>query len=658
MRTKSFTAAGALLFCIVARLSVAQPDVALFTDYPEFEDVKISPKGTYLAFTRQAEDRESLTVVRTADLSVVSSRDFGRDTDVQQFDWANDERILLSPGRSFAGQLDYKQPTGEIFGVDADGRNFTVLFGYQAGQAQTGTRVTTREAVYAAGRIIDWLPDDADRVIVQSLGYGVEGELNRAWTMDVRSGRLRSLARSPIRNGNFVTDADHEIRFVYGYNEENVAELYRLNADDKWELIATDEDAQQWLVPLAPYGQDGWALARDRSPTGTWGLSAWNPATMERQSLFHHEEVDISTLYFDNEQRYWAVRSEDHFPSYFYPDESHPFVALHKELRERFGTALDVQILDETDDLDKAVVFVSGPRHPGDFLVLDVSTGEFPLQLARFPDLPAEALSPMEPFELSARDGERIRGYVTVPAGGSSGARPMVVIPHGGPHGVYNNWGYDYETQLFASRGYVVLHVNYRGSGGRGIRFLEAGYGEWGGKMQDDITDATRWAIAEAGVDPARICIFGASYGAYAALTGAYREPDLYRCAIGMSGVYDLNLMFESGDIAGAQRGVSYLREVLGEDRALLDSRSPVANADRIKAKVMLIHGQQDARAPIEHAERMRDALRDEGNEPVWFAETRERHGIMSAENRVRVYTAILAFLDENAGAQGRPPRP
>jgi dipeptidyl aminopeptidase/acylaminoacyl peptidase len=374
---------------------------------------------------------------------------------------------------------------------------------------------------------------------------------------------------------------------------------------------------------------------------------------MERRPLFHHDDVDISVLYYDNEQRYWAVRYEDHLPKYFYPDESHPFVALHRKLQERFGPDVDVQILDETDALDRVVVYVSGPRHPGAFLVLDVASGEVVLELQRFPKLPVDGLSPMEPFEIVARDGERVRGYVTVPAG-TSAPRPMIVIPHGGPHNVYNNWGYDYETQLFASRGYVVLHVNYRGSGGRGLRFLEAGYGEWGAKMQDDITDATRWAIAEAGVDPERICIYGASYGGYAALTGAYREADLYRCAIGMSGVYDLNLMFESGDISGAQRGLSYLREVLGDDRALLDTRSPVANADKIEAKIMLIHGRQDARAPFAHAERMRDALRAADNEPVWLSETRERHGVMSGDNRERVYAAMLEFLAASIGAQAR----
>src|SRR5690606_9410884 len=152
---------------LAAQAAAAQPAVALFTSDAEYEDVKISPQGTYLAYTRKSGDSESLIVVRTADLSVVSTTSFGRDTDVQEFDWANDERILLSPGRSFEGQLDYKQPTGEIFGIDADGRNLTVLFGYQAQPDQIGTRLVTREPINAAGRIIDWLPDDPGRVIVQ-----------------------------------------------------------------------------------------------------------------------------------------------------------------------------------------------------------------------------------------------------------------------------------------------------------------------------------------------------------------------------------------------------------------------------------------------------------------------------------------------------------
>jgi dipeptidyl aminopeptidase/acylaminoacyl peptidase len=498
--------------------------------------------------------------------------------------------------------------------------------------------------------VVDWLPDDPRRVIVQSVGFGVEGELSKAWTMDVNTGRLSDLAMSPIANGRFVADRDHELEFIVGVNPENVVELYQRNAEKRWELIANDDDDERWVQPIAAWNSAGRWLVSDRGPSGTWGLSIWDPETWQKDDLFHHPEADVGVLYFDNDFRLWAVDYDLHFPEFFYPDESHPFVALHRRLRERFGNSVNVQIIDETDDMSRVIVVVSGPQFPGEFLLTDTQTGEFLLRMPFYPDLPTASLAPMDPIELTVRDSQLIRGYLTLPGDAREEMLPMVVLPHGGPHGVYDTWSYDFESQLLASRGYAVLQVNFRGSGGRGKAFLEAGHGEWGGTMQDDLTDATRWAIAEGIADPDRICIYGTSFGAYAALTGAFREPELYRCAIGMSGVYDLGLMFERGDIADAERGLSYLREVLGEDMSQLDSRSPVANAAAIRANVMLIHGRQDQRAPFEHAVRMREALADVGKDVVWLTETGESHGIMSDGNRVAVYEQILEFLGQSIG--------
>jgi len=190
-----------------------------------------------------------------------------------------------------------------------------------------------------------------------------------------------------------------------------------------------------------------------------------------------------------------------------------------------------------------------------------------------------------------------------------------------------------------------VLQINYRGSGGRGREFEAAGYGKWGREMQDDITDGVRWAIADGAIDPNRICIFGSSYGAYAALTGAYREPDLFRCAIGMSGVYDLPMMFEKGDIPRTDYGVRYLEEAVGTDQEELKRRSPAYNAERIKASVLLIHGAQDQRAPIQHAVRMKAALEKAGNPPEWLTESGEAHGFQDEKHRALAYEKILDFL-------------
>ena len=227
---------------------------------------------------------------------------------------------------------------------------------------------------------------------------------------------------------------------------------------------------------------------------------------------------------------------------------------------------------------------------------------------------------------------------------------PMIVFVHGGPHGPYDRYDFDPEVQLFASRGYAVLQVNFRGSGGRGLEFEHSGFGKWGREMQNDITDAVKWSIAAGLADRNRICIYGASYGAYAALSGVYREPDMFKCAIGMSGVYDLPLMFEKGDIKDLDRGVQYLKEAVGTDENDMRARSPVYNADKIKAAVMLIHGRDDERAPFEHALRMRGALQKAGKQPEWISEGREGHGIFNQASRADVYEKMLAFFAKHLG--------
>src|SRR5690606_33960641 len=159
--------------------------------------------------------------------------------------------------------------------------------------------------------------------------------------------------------------------------------------------------------------------------------------------------------------------------------------------------------------------------------------------------------------------------------------RPMVVMPHGGPHGVHDSWGFNADAQFLASRGYAVLQVNYRGSGGRGRGFLTSGYREWGGKMQDDIADGVRWAIAQKLADPERICTYGASYGGYAAMMQPIRYPDLYKCAIGYVGVYDLEVFRQEGDITDRESGRRYIDRVIGSDPESPRARATASTSRR-----------------------------------------------------------------------------
>jgi dipeptidyl aminopeptidase/acylaminoacyl peptidase len=257
-----------------------------------------------------------------------------------------------------------------------------------------------------------------------------------------------------------------------------------------------------------------------------------------------------------------------------------------------------------------------------------------------------------EPFRMEARDGTVLNGYITRPVG--NGPHPMVVLPHGGPHNIHNTWHFDRKIQLLANRGYAVLQVNYRGSGGYGVDFETAGFREWGAKMQDDITDATHWAIDKGHADKNRICIYGASYGGYAALMGSVKEPNLYRCAIGFAGVYDLELMLSSADIPRSKSGRAYLSKALGDDREQLRSRSPARHAQAISIPILLIHGKEDWRVDFEHAKRMKAALESNKKSFEWMVLSREGHGVYDEASRREMYERILGFLDKHLHSTAR----
>jgi dipeptidyl aminopeptidase/acylaminoacyl peptidase len=227
-----------------------------------------------------------------------------------------------------------------------------------------------------------------------------------------------------------------------------------------------------------------------------------------------------------------------------------------------------------------------------------------------------------------------------------------VVLLHGGPHSARDTWGFDPEVQLLASDGYAVLQVNYRGSGGYGLAYQEAGYRRWGDRMVQDVVDATRRAIALGQADPGRICVYGSSFGAYAALQATVLAPDLFRCAVGDAGVYDLGRVSSIEGIAESELGRGFMSAALGDDPVALRAASPALNADAIRARVLLIHGEQDRRAPIEQAERMRDALLARGMPAEWLVEPREGHGFYDEGARVRMYAALLRFLEESTGPQ------
>jgi dipeptidyl aminopeptidase/acylaminoacyl peptidase len=347
-----------------------------------------------------------------------------------------------------------------------------------------------------------------------------------------------------------------------------------------------------------------------------------------------------------------AVMYSNGKPHAYYIDPSAPESRLMMSLQEQSFTDEAVRYVNGSSDGSLSLFRVYSDRDPGSYYVYDATTRKANLLISNMEWLNTEAMAEVKPFEFKARDGLMISGLLTVPHNHGAGPMPLIVYPHGGPIGIDDAWGFDSETQMLAARGYAVLQVNFRGSGNYGRKFMEAGFRQWGAAIQDDITDATRWAIAHGNVDPKRICIYGSSFGAYAALMGAAREPSLYRCAVGYVGVYNLSSMRSKGDVGRTKAGRSFLVQELGEDPTELASRSPTNLAAQIKIPVFLATAGRDERAPQAHSEQMRDKLTSAGNAPEWLAFPTEGHGYYTPEHQREFYEKLFAFLDRNLGAK------
>ncbi|WP_439389871.1 alpha/beta hydrolase family protein [Ideonella sp. YS5] len=298
------------------------------------------------------------------------------------------------------------------------------------------------------------------------------------------------------------------------------------------------------------------------------------------------------------------------------------------------------------------LVFSYGDVDPGRWFLLDVPTMNMrPLLVARSRLDPAQ-MRPMEVISYAAPDGLQIPAYLTRPAG--DGPKPMVVLVHGGP-AVRDEWDFDPEVQLLASRGYVVFQPQFRGSAGFGKSFQQAGYGQWGLAMQDDITAGVEHLVKQGVADSRRICIYGASYGGYAAVWGLAKTPELYRCGVTLAGVSDIEYMLTDWSDSNADKSSrEWMRFTVGDrqrDRAKFEQVSPLKHADRIRAPLLIAHGDDDARVPMSHAKKLMKALDAQGKPYEWVMLDNEGHGIHYLRSQYKFSNAMLAFLDKHIGA-------
>jgi dipeptidyl aminopeptidase/acylaminoacyl peptidase len=629
---------------LVAGSASAQVDLDRFLKRDQYETIKISPDGQYYAATIPLEDRTGLAIVRRADMTMVSRAIGVKRSAVADFWWVSNERLVIAMAQSM-GSKDPLYVTGELHGLGVDGGRVKTLFGRPAEHGIVVRYGATEPEEHAT--LIDPLPADADHALVAIWGNVAEPQ-TRIARMNVHTGRTTTVAHAPVRRARFMVDAAGRVRFARGADASNASKLYYREHDGaEWSLVNDEAVSGRVAVPLGMAANGRTAYLRVEQASGPDAVEAWDMATGERNQVQRDEVVDPYMVVYAPDMRtpVGVQYMRDGLTLRLFEEDT-AIAALYRGLERAFAGS-GFQVTSFSNDGRVALVRTWTDRTAGDYFLFDVESRHARGIFAQMDWLPMQEMAPTRAVSLQARDGVALHGYLTTPMG-KEGALPLVVLPHGGPFGIYDEWEFDVETQILAAAGYAVLRVNFRGSGNHGRAFKALGARQWGGTMQDDLTDATRWAIAEGVADPARICIYGASYGGYAALMAVAKEPDLYRCAAGYVGVYDLVSRHE--DLSRYTRWTrNWVNDWVGE-RATLTERSPTELAANIRAPVFLAAGGADYVAPISHSRKMERALKRAGV-PVetLFVET-EGHGFTTDANRRRFYVQLLDFLSRHLG--------
>ena len=634
--------AGILLGCLLAPLAVAQApvDLQLFLKKDVLETLKISPTGKYYALTVPLEDQTILVVQRRSDKQVTAKITAGSDSVIDDAWWVSDDRVVVSVAKKY-GSRDEPYASGELYATNADGTMRRQIF---ARYGLEGTDLQPR-----AAELVDPMPDDPRKVLISMYALDTSMPNTRLMALDTYNGKLDTLATAPVRRAEFVVDAAGQVRFAIGAGDDNASKLYH-RASDKapWELINDYNASRRTELPLgfAPDGRTAYLQVDQR--TGPDAIVALDTLTGDRKQVLRDAVVDP----------YRIIRAAgDRSPvgSYFmhenlrtvFFDEKSETARLYRKLERAFpGHAISVT--SGTRDGKLKIVRIWNDTSPGDFYLFDTTSNAADLIFSRRSWLDPATLVPSELVSLKARDGLPLHGYLTRPVG-SQAPLPLVVMPHGGPIGIFDRWEVDDEAQMLARAGYAVLRLNFRGSGNYGRAHMHAAAREWGRAMQDDLTDATRWAIERKIADPQRICLYGASYGGYAALMGVAKEPSLYRCAAGYVGVYDLELMHRQKSRSAKWIG-NFMNDWVGDDRAALAGISPTTLAAQIRVPVFLAAGGKDEIAPQAHSERMEKALKAAGVPVETLYVRTEGHGFYTEANQRTYYTRLLDFLSRHLG--------
>jgi dipeptidyl aminopeptidase/acylaminoacyl peptidase len=626
-----------------------------FVEEPTYSQPRLSPDGKHVAINVRMERNgrriPTMTVYTLPELKHVSTIALPAFEIPVNFFWLSNTRLVVKKGLELGARV---QPvaTGEVVAVNIDGTRQEYLFGYKG--FKQSIRSDRYGNDYGYGQIVH-IPESLNGHLLLG-SYFWDKEHSFLYDIDSFSVIRKQLADIPAEGLEFMVQNDGKPRFAYGMNEKSMPVLYRRDdASGEWRSINFEAQSSRYH-PFA-FTPDNKAVYVSHSLDGApYSILREDMATGERTPVASDPLGNIDHFEFTTRPSVpFAYSSGVGIPKARYLDDKAPDAQLHKTLSAAFPSAY-VKFIDFSDDGQRLLFSVKSDRDPGSFYLFDKKTGQAEVLFENMDKIDPHQMAERRPFVFTARDGMKITGFITLPAASAKGKVPMVLLPHGGPIGIRDDWFFDTDAQFLASRGYAVLQVNFRGSGGRGKGFEAAGYKEFGGKMMDDLIDGVKWAGTLPEVDGNRVCVYGISFGGYAALMLPVRAPSMFKCSVGYSGLYYLPAVYTQDSMSGDKQGKNYFIRTMGDDPALLKEQSPAMRAAEIKVPVLMAHGGNDKVTEPNQALMMHDALVKVGRRPEWVFEKDEGHGFYDVKRQKNFYERLEAFLGKHLAQPATAP--
>ena len=640
----------------------AAPPIADFFDNAAFNGALLSPNGRYLAVLVGANDQhDGLAVIDLSDMRVHLAARL-EDTDIGHVQWVNNERLLFTTvDKSVAvGSFDDYLPG--LFAVDRDGKNYRQLAERRSAWLRNGSDDQNMLS-WRTFMLGQTGTQDSDYVYVRS--YEVVGNDNTpSWTLlrlNTRNGHAQPVDYPGIRiHQNWMLDQNGEPRITTTLDKDTSTINYLDPATRQWRALST-YNGYTGVGPFHPltFGPDGALYVVASNQQGFNALFRYDLEhnKVAEQSLVNLDGFDFNGNLIISKQRLLGVRvhADAEGVSWFDPQMQ----ALQQTINKLLPGAVNLVTPPTRPETPWMLVESYSDKQPRRYLVFNTETKRLTEVGRLAPKIKPTEMGPRDLYYFKARDGITIPVWVTLPPGGANKHLPAIVLVHGGPWIRGGTWDWDAEAEFLATRGYAVIEPEFRGSTGYGNALFEAGMKQWGLKMQDDVADATRWAIAQGYADSKRICIGGASYGGYATLMGLAKDPDLYKCGFEWVGVTDINLMYNPGwgytsDASAALKRYG-MPAMVGDpvkDAEQLKATSPLLLADRIRQPLLLAYGSADMRVPLSHGVKFRDAVQVNNHQVEWVVYDEEGHGWKLPKNRIDFWGRVERFLGKNIGKE------